>query len=132
MRAVPLIALWFLLGTHLALAEPQTETEGPLSPCVAQGGADEVAASDQSAQTWGVEIATSFSKEDALDQFNRAKQDYADVLGTYEPIIVTSCDLHMGTDLQYSARIGMDSREDADALCAKIRTAGGACVVQKN
>jgi hypothetical protein len=38
----------------------------------------------------------------------------------------------MGTKLQYSARIGMDSREDANALCAKLQAAGGACIVQKN
>jgi hypothetical protein len=38
----------------------------------------------------------------------------------------------MGTKLQYSARIGMDSREDADALCTKLKADGGACIVQKN
>jgi hypothetical protein len=38
----------------------------------------------------------------------------------------------MGTDVRYSARIGMDSRDAADRLCAKLQAAGGACVVQKN
>ena len=46
--------------------------------------------------------------------------------------MVETCDLHMGTSLQYSARIGTDSRDDADKLCAKLQTAGGACIVQKN
>jgi len=38
----------------------------------------------------------------------------------------------MGTDLQYSVRVGTDSREDADSLCAKLQADGGACIVQKN
>jgi hypothetical protein len=37
---------------------------------------------------WSVEIATAFSKEQALDAFNRMKQDHVDVLGNYEPIVV--------------------------------------------
>jgi hypothetical protein len=47
-------------------------------------------------------------------------------------MVVESCDLHMGTDLQYSVRIGMDSRDDADNLCARLQAAVGACIVQKN
>ena len=54
------------------------------------------------------------------------------MLGSYEPTVVETCDLHMGTSLQYSARISTDSRDDADKLCAKLQNAGGACIVQKN
>ena len=54
------------------------------------------------------------------------------MLAAYQPIVVEICDLHIGTKLQYSARIGIDSREDADSLCAKLRADGGACIVQKN
>jgi hypothetical protein len=84
------------------------------------------------AQPWGIQIATALSKEEALAEFSRVKQDHADILGSYDPIIVAQCDLHLGTKLQYSARIGAASREDADTLCAKLRASGGACIVQKN
>jgi hypothetical protein len=47
-------------------------------------------------------------------------------------MVVQTCDLHLGTQLRYSARIGMQSRGDADELCAKLQAAGGACIVQKN
>jgi len=107
--------------------------EGPLAPCAqpqAEASADP--SSVKPAYAWGVEIATSFSKQEALDDFAGTKQDHADLLGSYEPIIVEQCNLSMGTDLQYSARIGMDCREDADELCAKLKAAGGACIVQKN
>jgi hypothetical protein len=107
--------------------------EGPLSPCVQPDGeTSDDAAPVEPSYAWGVEIATSFSKQEALDQFARVKEDHSDLLGTYDPMVVESCDLHMGTKLQYSVRIGMDSREDADGLCAKLQDAGGACIVQKN
>ena len=133
MRSASLLGLCLTLGAFPVLAGPAMVEEGPLSPCVespepASGGAS----SDQPAQAWGIEIATSFSKQQALDEFDRVKQDHADILGTYQAMVVETCDLHMGTTLQYSARIGMDSREDADSLCAKLQAAGGACIVQKN
>ena len=87
---------------------------------------------NQSGPAWGIEIATSFNKQEALDDFARVQKQYSDLLGSYQPMIVEDCNLHMGTTPQYSARIGIDSREDADALCAKLRAQGGACVVQKN
>jgi hypothetical protein len=127
---LPAIGLLAWLAAGEAAAGP-TADEGPLSPC-AKPREDAGAAQVPPAFAWGVEIATSFSKQEALDRFAQAKQSYADLLGSYDPIVVESCDLHMGTDLQYSARIGIDSRDEADALCAKLQAAGGACVVQKN
>ncbi len=133
MRYAPLltISLLALLTAGPALAGPTVE-EGPLAPCSQPQGGASGDSPVQAAYAWGVEIATSFSKQEALDQFAQAKQTYADLLGSYDPMVVESCDLHMGTDLQYSVRIGMDSRDDADNLCAKLQAAGGACIVQKN
>ena len=130
-HALPVISLFVALAAGSALAGPTVE-EGPLSPCTqpqGQRGADTAA---PPAYAWGVEIATSFSKDEALSAFAQAKQDHASLLGSYDPMVVETCDLHMGTDVQYSVRIGTDSREDADSLCAKLQAAGGACIVQKN
>ena len=105
----------------------------PLAPCSQpQGGASGDSPAAPPAYAWGVEVATSFSKQDALDQFARVKQAHADLLGSYDPMVVESCDLPMGTDLQSSVRVGTDSRDDADKLCAKLQAVGGACIVQKN
>jgi hypothetical protein len=133
MRYAPLLAisLLALLAAEPVLAGPTVE-EGPLAPCSQPQGGTSADSQVQSAYAWGVEIATSFSKQEALDQFAQVKQDHADLLGSYDPMVVESCDLHMGTALQYSVRIGMDSRDDADKLCAKLQAAGGACIVQKN
>jgi hypothetical protein len=126
MRYALLFGLCVMLGATPARAGAPVE-EGPLSPC-AQG----TGPADQPAYAWGVEIASAFSKDDALAEFDRVKQDHADLLGNYAPMVVEMCDLHLGTALRYSARIGMESREDADALCAKLQAVGGACLVQKN
>ena len=67
------------------------EQEGPLTPCVQapRGGAA------AQAQPWGIEIATAFSKKGALGEFGHVKQDHADILGSYDPILIEQCDLHV-------------------------------------
>ena len=125
-----------MLATLPALAETAAvEPEGPLAPCgqesdTASEGSDQQA--NKNELPWGVEIAAAFSKEEALDRFNRMKQDHAAVLGDFEPMLVATCNLHMGTKLQYSARIGAETREAADKICASLQANGGACLVQKN
>jgi hypothetical protein len=131
MRAGVLLYLCVTITAGPAFAGATVEQEGPLSPCAQTPGGASAGSLAAQAQPWGVEIATAFSKEEALAEFDRVKQDHSDILGS-DPIIVPQCDLHLGTKLQYSARIGAASREDADALCAKLRASGGACIVQKN
>ncbi|MGH6866622.1 MAG: hypothetical protein ACREDO_10750 [Methyloceanibacter sp.] len=131
MKTAFVAAFGLLLSLMPALAEPAAEQDGPLSPCV-QGGGSDGGGETQSGPPWGVVIATAFTKQQALDEFSQAKKEHGDVLGDNEPILVEQCDLNMGTDLQYSARVGMESRDAADELCAKLRSAGGACVVMKN
>jgi hypothetical protein len=133
MKRTSLLGLCLIFVAGSAVAGPTVEDEGPLGPCIQTDGAtDSNAAPTQPGTAWGVEIATSFQKQEALDDFARVQKQYSDLLGSYQPLIVETCDLHMGTSPQYSARIGVDSREDADALCTKLRAQGGACVVQKN
>jgi hypothetical protein len=132
MRHAALLGLFALIGATGVAAGPATDAEGPLSPCAPAQTESDAAPSGQQVAPWGVEIASAFSKDEALAEFDRAKQDHADILGGYAPMLVESCDLHLGTKLRYSARIGMQSRDDADKLCASLQAAGGACIVQKN
>jgi hypothetical protein len=133
MKRTSFLLLGLMLAAAPALAGPPVEDEGPLGPCVQNDGdSSGNTGSGQSGPAWGVEIATSFEKQEALDDFARVQKQFSDLLGSYQPLIVEDCDLHMGTSPQYSARIGLDNRDEADALCAKLRAKGGACVVQKN
>jgi hypothetical protein len=127
MKWTSLLGLWVLLAAAPAFAGAAVD-EGPLSPCApSQAGTDA-----QPTYAWGIEIASAFSKDQALAEFDQVKQGHSDLLGSYAPMVVETCDLHLGTALRYSARIGMDSRDAADALCAKLQAAGAACIVLKN
>jgi len=106
------------------------ETGDPLGPCLKGQKPPEDLTSSGSG--WAVEIASSFNKQESMDEFDQAQKDYSDILGDYSPTIVAVCDLSMGTDLRYSARVIFDDRDAADKLCNKLQAAGGACIVTKN
>lgn len=119
-----------LFAVTPALAELPIEAGDPLAPC--ERGSKSRDDATASGPAWGIEIASAFNEDKALDEFAEAKKTYHDILGDYAPMVLVVCDLSMGTDLRYSARIGMEKRDAADTLCAKLRTAGGACIVLKN
>lgn len=112
-----------------ALAEP-VETGNPLAPCLKGAAPPEDIM--PTGTGWGVQIASAFEKQEALDDFSQAQKDYSDILGDYSPTLVAVCNLNMGTDLRYSARVAFDDRDTADKLCAKLQKAGGACIVLKD
>jgi hypothetical protein len=118
-----------LLAPWPALAEPM-EAADPLLPCL--HGAAPPPDADQTDAPWGIEIASAFSKKEALDEFSQAQKDYSGILGDYSPTVLVECNLSIGPDLRYSARIALGDRDAADRLCDKLQAAGGACIVLKN
>jgi hypothetical protein len=129
MRRLCFAAFCAALAASPALAEPM-EAGDPLAPCLNGAAAPEDTI--PSGSGWAVEIASSFNKQESLDDFSQAQKDYSDVLGDFSPTVVAVCDLSMGTDLRYSARVVFDKRDAADKLCDKLQAAGGACIVSKN
>lgn len=129
MQRLLFVALCAMFSGGPALAEPM-EAGDPLAPCLK--GAPPPEDLMPSGSGWGVQIASAFSKQEALDEFSQAKTNYADILGDYSATVVAVCDLSMGTDLRYSARVALDDRDAADKLCDKLQAAGGACIVLKN
>ena len=81
---------------------------------------------------WGVHVSTAFSKAKALAWFGRLKQRHATVLAEAEPFVLPQRNLSRGRRSLYMVQIGADSRGDAETLCVKLRSDGGACIVQKN
>jgi hypothetical protein len=81
---------------------------------------------------WGVQLAGNFSKERALASFGRARQQYAGVIGDAHPMIIGTRLRSRGTRTFYRVRLPADSRQEADAVCRKIRSSGGACVVLRS
>jgi hypothetical protein len=129
MRTLAFAFLALLLAPWPALAEPM-EAADPLLPCL--NGAAPPRDADHTDAPWGIEIASAFSKQDALDEFSQAQKAYSDILGDYSPTVLVACNLSMGPDLRYSARIALDNRDAAEKLCDKLQAAGGACIVLKN
>ena len=79
-----------------------------------------------------MEIATSFSKDEALSDFAHVQKQHASLLGSYDPMVVENCDLHMGTDVAIFGPHRHGQPRGRRQLCAKLQAAGGACIVQKN
>ncbi len=78
---------------------------------------------------WGVELAAGFSRDSALSLYSRTLTRMADAVADRDPIITSSVLRSRGTRPFYKVSIGADTRPEATALCAKVRAAGGACIV---
>lgn len=130
MRSPALAVFSLAFAVSAAVAEPM-EAGDPLAPCL-KDAAPPKDATLPSGKGWGVEIASSFSKQESLDEFSQAQKDYSNILGDLSPTVVAVCDLSMGTDLRYSTRIVLDDRDAADKLCDSLQDAGGSCIVLKN
>ena len=81
---------------------------------------------------WGVHVSTAFSKAKALAWFGRLKQRHAKVLAEAEPFVLPQRNLSRGRRSLYMVQIGAGSRSEAEKLCSRLRSDGGACIVQKN
>ncbi|OFW98816.1 MAG: hypothetical protein A3D94_05225 [Alphaproteobacteria bacterium RIFCSPHIGHO2_12_FULL_66_14] len=78
---------------------------------------------------WGVQLAGNWSEGRVLAHYERLRRKHEAVLGDRLPLVLNA----RRRDLPaFSVRVSEKSRADANALCAKLRAAGGACVVFRN
>lgn len=84
------------------------------------------------AKAWGVQLAAGFARERVLSSYARELKTYARVLEGHDAAIVATLNRTRGTRMFYQVRVGADTRGEAEGLCAKLRAAGGACVVLRN
>ena len=90
-----------------------------------------VAMATVTVKPWGIQVAGNFRRDAAIRQWQRLSKRYSALLGDYDPVVsrVRSARGRRGL---YAVRIGVDSRENADTICQKLRGAGGSCVVVRN
>jgi len=81
---------------------------------------------------WGVQLAGSFSKAAAMAAYARARGVYSTILGDVEPMVIGSRLRSRGFRPFYRVRAPAATRAAAEALCARILRAGGACVVLRS
>jgi len=84
------------------------------------------------ARPWGVQLAAGFDRNRALSMYSRAIKGLGSVIGDRDPSLLSSVMRSRGNRAFYQVRIGADTRPEADALCNRIRHAGGACFVLRN
>ena len=82
--------------------------------------------------TWGIQLSAGFSRDQVLAAYARIANRYAGVLSGRDPMILSHILRTRGTRPFYQVRVGADTRQSAEALCAGIRRAGGACMVLRN
>ncbi|MBP7000978.1 lytic transglycosylase domain-containing protein [Amaricoccus sp.] len=103
-------------GACLALAASRTIREFP--------------AAGAPLRPWGVVLASNRVREGAERQADRLRNRYAALLADED--FSFSRNRRPGMPRMHVAQIGRDTRPEADALCARLRTAGADCMVLKN
>jgi hypothetical protein len=78
---------------------------------------------------WGVQLAGNWSEGRVLATYERLRRKYDAVLGDRLPLVLHARRHDLPT---FAVRVSEKSRAAANALCAKLRAAGGACVVFRN
>ncbi|TCT07630.1 lytic transglycosylase domain-containing protein [Aquabacter spiritensis] len=81
---------------------------------------------------WGVQVAGAFSKNAALEAYRRAGVRIAGLVGDSTPMIIGTRLAGRGPRPFYRVRLPAETRSAANALCQRIRAAGGACIVLAN
>ena len=81
---------------------------------------------------WGVQLAGNFSKTIALSSFERTRSRYQTILGDTQPMIIGTRLRTRGFHAFYRVRVPAQTRVEANALCGRIRSARGSCVVLRS
>jgi hypothetical protein len=81
---------------------------------------------------WGVELGAGFSRARVLTAYANLLKRLGEILSGQDPSILSSVFRNRGTRPFYQVRLGAETRERANGLCAKIIRAGGACIVLHN
>lgn len=85
--------------------------------------------SDPAWGPWGVQLAGTWSEGRVLATYEQLRRRYDAVLGDRLPLVLQA---YRRAPSRFIVRVSESSRKDADALCAKLKAAGGACIVLRN
>ena len=90
-----------------------------------------VAMASINVKPWGVQVAGNFRRSAAISQWLRVRGRFPALLASHDPV-VSRVRTPIGRRGIYAVRIGADSRGEADGICNKLQSVGGACVVLRN
>ena len=112
-RDKPFLDACVALASTRRMKEPVFEDEGTWAP-------------------WGVQLSAHFDKAVARRLFSAAVAQLPTPLKDEKPLIQRERDRSFGSRPRYTARIGRQTRAEADKVCATIQSHGGACTVFRN
>ena len=103
----------------------QARTARPVAPRVTAAA---TLAQQKSVASWAVLLVGDRSEINALAAYRRLSKKHEAILRGYQPVVV-----HTSTRSAnwHRVRIEASSREVAEALCSKLRTVGGSCLLQR-
>lgn len=78
---------------------------------------------------WGVQVAGAVTADAARHAFDRVAAKHRRLLADAQPIVLRG---ERGRGAPFTARVGADSRDEAQQLCRRLAREGGACVVVRN
>lgn len=81
---------------------------------------------------WGVQLAGNWSEGKVLASYEQLRRTYHAVLSDRLPLVLQARIGGKRGAAKYILRVSDSSRAGADGLCAKLRAAGGACIVLRN
>ncbi|WP_411962100.1 lytic transglycosylase domain-containing protein [Mesorhizobium sp. CA4] len=90
-----------------------------------------VAMASINVKPWGVQVAGNFRRSAAIGQWLRVKSRFPALLASRDPV-VSRVRTPIGRRGIYAVRIGADSRGEANGICTRLQSVGGACVVLRN
>jgi hypothetical protein len=85
--------------------------------------------SDPAWGPWGVQLAGTWSEGRVLATYEQLRRRHDAILGERLPLVL---DAQRRAPSRFLVRVSESSRKEADALCAKLKAAGGACIVLRN
>jgi hypothetical protein len=97
-----------------------------------RGGGFSSALIEAATAPWGVQLSGNFSKALALASYNRARNQYATVLASVQPMVIGTRIHSRGSRIYYRVRVPAQTRGEANGVCNRIHSLGGACVVLRS
>lgn len=81
---------------------------------------------------WGVQVAGNYSKARAIAAYTALQKRFPELLGQQPPMIIGGRAPGRGSRSFYRVRVPMDTREAGRDFCARLKKAGGVCIVLKS
>jgi hypothetical protein len=81
---------------------------------------------------WGAQLTANWSESRAWATYRALQKKFSGLIGDREPLVLRGRGAGRGPAVRYIIRISDDNRAYTENLCAKLRAAGGPCVVLKN